>query len=63
MCTKADASAIQEKMNKSLTILNNSPIPEMCHLMPSRWAFEGLMTLQGNYNSFHPTDNQIKNDL
>jgi ABC-type multidrug transport system ATPase subunit/uncharacterized tellurite resistance protein B-like protein len=52
-----------ERMNKSLTIMNNSPIPEICHVMPSRWGFEGLMTYQGLYNSYHAEDNQILKEL
>ncbi|MGE4554108.1 MAG: ATP-binding cassette domain-containing protein, partial [Desulfovibrionaceae bacterium] len=42
-----------EKLNKSLTIAANSPVPEVCQLMPSRWAYEGMMVLQEAGNSYH----------
>ncbi|MCK5761017.1 MAG: ABC transporter permease, partial [Candidatus Delongbacteria bacterium] len=43
-----------KELNSSLTIYVNSPIPEICQFMPSRWAYEGLMVLQDSYNSYHP---------
>ncbi|MDA3837973.1 MAG: ATP-binding cassette domain-containing protein [Candidatus Delongbacteria bacterium] len=43
-----------KELNTSLTINQNSPIPEICQFMPSRWAYEGLMVLQDSYNSYHP---------
>jgi ABC-type multidrug transport system ATPase subunit len=33
-----------EKMNRSITISKQNPIPEVVQLMPSRWLFEGLIT-------------------
>lgn len=41
-----------EKMNASLRLYKNNPVPEICQLMPSRWAFEGLLTLQETGNSY-----------
>ncbi|SKA82258.1 ABC-type multidrug transport system, ATPase component [Paucidesulfovibrio gracilis DSM 16080] len=52
-----------EKMNKSLTIVENSPIPEICQLMPSRWAYEGLMVLQENNNSYHARHQELSDQL
>jgi ABC-type multidrug transport system ATPase subunit/ABC-type multidrug transport system permease subunit len=52
-----------EKMNKSLTIVENSPIPEICQLMPSRWAYEGLLVLQENNNSYHHQHAKLSDHL
>ena len=52
-----------EKMNKSLTIVENSPIPEICQLMPSRWAYEGLLVLQENNNSYHARHALLSDEL
>jgi hypothetical protein len=52
-----------EKMNKSLTIVENSPIPEICQLMPSRWAYEGLLVLQENNNSYHSRHSELSDQL
>ncbi len=52
-----------EKMNRSLTIAENSPIPEICQFMPSRWAYEGIMVLQESYNSYHDTHQELSKEL
>jgi len=52
-----------EDMNKSLTIYTNSPIPEICQIMPARWAYEGLMVMQDSYNSFHPYKDSLQTKL
>jgi len=41
-----------EKMNVQLYMYDKSPIPEICQIMPSRWAYEGMMVLQESYNRF-----------
>jgi ABC transport system ATP-binding/permease protein len=35
-------------------------IPEVCQLIPARWAYEALMTMQDKYNSFQSTDDQLQ---
>lgn len=39
-------------MNPFLRINKSSPIPEICQLMPSRWAYEGMVVLQAEFNRF-----------
>jgi ABC-type multidrug transport system ATPase subunit/ABC-type multidrug transport system permease subunit len=46
------------KMNQQLTVLENSPIPELCQVMVSRWAFESMVTLQGYHNRYHPEEDR-----
>ena len=41
-----------EKMNRTVKVSPESVIPEFCHLMPSRWLFEGLFTAQARLNSY-----------
>ena len=43
-----------EKMNVQMYVYEKSPIPEVCHILPSRWAFEGLMVMQESFNRFDP---------
>jgi ABC-type multidrug transport system ATPase subunit/ABC-type multidrug transport system permease subunit len=50
-------------MNKSLTIYDNSPIPEVCQFMPSRWAYEGMMVMFSNNNTFHSGKNRMQAKL
>ncbi len=38
-------------------------IPEVAQLIPSRWAYEGLMTLQYSFNSFQPVDDAFQEQL
>jgi len=52
-----------KKMNQRLVFFENSPIPEICQFMPSRWAFEALCTLQGHYNSYHPEEDRLQKEL
>ncbi|MBN2789088.1 MAG: ATP-binding cassette domain-containing protein [Candidatus Delongbacteria bacterium] len=52
-----------KELNTSLTIYENSPIPEVCQFMPSRWAYEGLMVLQDTYNSYHPKKDALQKQL
>jgi hypothetical protein len=42
-----------DKMNDALTIREGETIPEICQVMPSRWAYEGLVVMQETYNRFH----------
>ncbi|MEM7657434.1 MAG: ABC transporter permease, partial [Bacteroidota bacterium] len=52
-----------KEMNQQLTFFSDSPIPEVCQIMPSRWGFEALATLQGSHNSFHPIENALQERL
>ncbi|MBU4485480.1 MAG: ATP-binding cassette domain-containing protein, partial [Candidatus Delongbacteria bacterium] len=49
-----------EDMNKLLFINNNAPIPEICQIMPSRWGFEAVCTMQNSKNSFHSKNNYLQ---
>jgi ABC transport system ATP-binding/permease protein len=49
-----------EDMNKSLFIDKNSKIPEICQLMPSRWGFEAVCTMQDAKNSFHAENDALQ---
>ncbi len=48
-----------EKLNTSLTLVANSPVPEICQFMPSRWAYEGMVVLQELGNSYHARHTQL----
>lgn len=52
-----------EKMNRSLTIVENSPIPEVCQMMPSRWAYEGIMVMQESLSSYHDRHSELSGQL
>lgn len=52
-----------EKMNVNLTLFQNSPIPEIGQLMPSRWGYEGLMVLQESYNSYDAAHERYTEEL
>ncbi|THB66684.1 MAG: ATP-binding cassette domain-containing protein [Desulfovibrio sp.] len=55
-----------EDMNRQFTFFENNPVPEICQFMPSRWAYEGLMVLQGVFNSYHEQEQELleaKNDF
>jgi len=41
-----------EKMNRSLTIMHQSPIPEVVQVIPTRWLFEGLATSYAKQNVY-----------
>lgn len=49
-----------KEMNQQLKMFTKSPVPEVCQIMPSRWGFEALVTLQGMYNRFHPTEDSMQ---
>jgi ABC transport system ATP-binding/permease protein len=38
-------------------------IPEIAQLIPSRWSYEGLMTLQHSFNSFEPRDAMLQKEV
>lgn len=38
----------------------HAEIPEVCQIIPSRWAYEGLMTMQDSFNSFQPLDDSLQ---
>ncbi|MDI3503414.1 MAG: hypothetical protein PWP64_350 [Candidatus Cloacimonadota bacterium] len=42
-----------ERMNRELTIMEKSPIPEIVQIIPSRWLFEGLTTAYAKNTKFH----------
>ena len=42
-----------ERMNRSLTIFERHPIPEIVQIIPSRWLFEGLATSYAKNTMFH----------
>jgi ABC transport system ATP-binding/permease protein len=52
-----------KELNTSLTIYKNSPIPEICQFMPSRWAYEGLIVLQDSYNSYHAEKDRMQKEI
>jgi len=52
-----------KELNSSLTIYKNSPIPELCQIMPSRWAYEGLIVLHDSYNSYHSEKDRLQKDI
>ncbi|MBU1612078.1 MAG: ATP-binding cassette domain-containing protein, partial [Proteobacteria bacterium] len=52
-----------EKMNKSLTIVENNPIPEICQFMPSRWAYEGILVMQETQSSYHERFSILSDEL
>ena len=35
-------------------------IPEICQIIPARWAYEGLMTMQDAFNSFQNRDDELQ---
>lgn len=50
-------------MNKALTLAENSPIPEICQFMPSRWSYEGIMVMQAEKNSYHKGKDKLQAKL
>jgi ABC-type multidrug transport system ATPase subunit len=38
-------------------------VPEICQVVPSRWAYEGLVALQYSYNSFQPKADALQRRL
>jgi ABC-type multidrug transport system ATPase subunit/uncharacterized tellurite resistance protein B-like protein len=43
-----------------LKLHRNNEIPEVAQLIPSRWAYEGLFTLQHSFNSFQPREDYLQ---
>lgn len=43
-----------------LKINHHAEVPEICQLIPSRWAFEGLMAMQDGFNSYQPVDDSLQ---
>ncbi len=41
-----------ERMNRNLTVLSQSPIPEVVQVIPTRWLFEGLATSYAKQNVY-----------
>ena len=53
-----------QEMNKQLVIDQNSPVPEICQIMPSRWGFEALVTYlayNNSYKAIESLDNKLTN--
>jgi ABC transport system ATP-binding/permease protein len=46
-----------------LKIKKEREIPEICQFVPSRWAYEGLVTLQHSFNSFQPRAEGLQRQL
>ncbi|MDZ4182688.1 MAG: ATP-binding cassette domain-containing protein, partial [Candidatus Cloacimonadaceae bacterium] len=42
-----------DRMNRSLTLMEKHPIPEVVQVIPSRWIFEGLTTAYAKNTFFH----------
>jgi ABC-type multidrug transport system ATPase subunit len=42
-----------ERMNRNLKLQQQSPIPEIVQVIPSRWLFEGLTTAYAKNTKFH----------
>ncbi|MEZ5196905.1 MAG: ABC transporter permease [Bacteroidales bacterium] len=51
-----------QEMNKQLVFNANSPIPEVCQMMPSRWGFESLVTYLG-YNNSYRVEQRMEDEL
>ncbi len=47
-----------ERMNRSLTIYRQHPIPEIVQAIPSRWLFEGMATAYAKNTAFHRSMNR-----
>ncbi len=50
-----------QDMNHQLVAFENSPIPEICQLMPSRWGFEAILVYQGKNNRYQAEADSIGN--
>jgi len=48
-----------KEMNKDFTYFEENPIPEICQLMPSRWAFEAAIVGFDTFNSFQGEENRL----
>lgn len=52
-----------DKMNRQLTFFVNDPVPEICQLMPSRWGFEALVSIQGAFNRYHTKERAMMSEI
>lgn len=52
-----------EDMNRQLTNFRKVSIPVIAEIMPSRWAYEGLIVMQDSYNSFSNNINKINEKI
>ncbi|GAB7079865.1 ATP-binding cassette domain-containing protein [Megalodesulfovibrio paquesii] len=52
-----------ERMNRDLRFSDASPVPEICQIMPSRWAYEGLVVMQETLNSYDTTHDIMTTSL
>jgi ABC-type multidrug transport system ATPase subunit/uncharacterized tellurite resistance protein B-like protein/ABC-type multidrug transport system permease subunit len=43
-----------------LKISRGAEVPEICQIIPSRWAYEGLMTMQEGFNRFQAKDDSLQ---
>ena len=43
-----------------LKLKTEREIPEICQIIPARWAYEGLMTMQDAYNRFQSKDDALQ---
>jgi ABC-type multidrug transport system ATPase subunit/uncharacterized tellurite resistance protein B-like protein/ABC-type multidrug transport system permease subunit len=43
-----------------LKISRTAEVPEICQIIPSRWAYEGLMTMQEGFNRFQAKDDSLQ---
>ncbi len=43
--------------------IGKQEIPEIAQFIPSRWAYEGLLTMQYSFNSFQPKDDALQAEL
>jgi hypothetical protein len=52
-----------EQMNDEMKINKKNPIPEICQIMPSRWAYEGLMVIQAKFNRFDAEYDRLSREM
>lgn len=50
-----------KEMNQQMKFWKDDPIPEICKIMPSRWAYEGLLVLQETCNRYDSEVNRLNN--
>ncbi|MCD4651308.1 MAG: ATP-binding cassette domain-containing protein [Candidatus Cloacimonetes bacterium] len=49
-----------ERMNKTLTVVEGNPIPEVVQVIPSRWLFEGVYTAYAKNNTYEGTLDSVE---
>ena len=52
-----------DEMNDELWLRQLSPVPEICQLVPARWAYEGMVTLQANSNRFDAEYDRLAQEM